>query len=47
METPPLKFYIILGQNFVQIIAKVSSGFMTSGIQAILHLEIRGLNREF
>jgi hypothetical protein len=25
----------------------VSSGFMTSGIQAILHLEIRGLNREF
>jgi hypothetical protein len=37
---PPLKYYIILGKDFVQMIAKVSSGFMASGIQAILHSEI-------
>jgi len=40
LRKPPLKFAILLGKNFVQIIAKVSSGFMASGIQAILHSEI-------
>jgi len=40
LRKPPLKFSIILGQDFVQMTAKVSSGFMASGIQAILHSEI-------
>jgi hypothetical protein len=40
LRKPPLKFSIILGKDFVQMIAKVSSGFMASGIQAILHSEI-------
>jgi len=35
LRKPPLKFSIILGKDFVQMIAKVSSGFMASGIQAI------------
>ncbi len=30
---PPLKSYIILGKDFVQIVAKVSSGLMASVIQ--------------
>jgi len=47
VRKPPLKFAIVLGKDFVQMIAKVSSGFMASGIQAILHSEILGLNREF
>jgi hypothetical protein len=42
-----LKFAILLRKDFVQMIAKVSSGFMASGIQAILHSEMKGLNREF
>ncbi len=37
VRKPPLKFAIVLGKDFVQMIAKVSSGFMASGIQAILH----------
>jgi hypothetical protein len=40
LRKPPLKFSINLGQDFVQMTAKVSSGFMASGIQAILHSEI-------
>jgi hypothetical protein len=34
LNKPPLKFAILLGKDFVQIIAKVSSGFMVSGIHA-------------
>ncbi len=40
LRKPPLKFAILLGKDFVQMIAKVSSGFMASGVQAILHSEI-------
>ncbi len=40
LRKPPLKFSILLGKDFVQMIGKVSSGFMASGIQAILHSEI-------
>jgi hypothetical protein len=40
LRKPPLKFSIILGKDFLQMIAKVSSGFMASGIQAILHSKI-------
>jgi len=40
LRKPPLKFSIILGKDFVQMIGKVGSGFMASGIQAILHSQI-------
>jgi hypothetical protein len=42
LRKPPLKFSIILGKDFLQMIAKVSSGFMASGIQAIYILRFRG-----
>jgi hypothetical protein len=42
LSKPPLKFALLLGKDFVQIIGKVSSGFMASGIQAILHSKIKG-----
>jgi hypothetical protein len=32
LSKPPLKFAILCGKDFVQIIAKASSGFMASGI---------------
>jgi hypothetical protein len=32
LSKPPLKFAILLGKDFVQIIAKVSSSFMASKI---------------
>jgi hypothetical protein len=37
----PLKSYIILGKDFVYIIAKVSAGFMTSRIQGSYILGFR------
>jgi hypothetical protein len=39
LRKPPLKSYIILGKDFVQIVAKVSSGLMASGIQVFFTSE--------
>jgi hypothetical protein len=47
LRKPPLKSYIILGKDFVQIVAKVSSGLMASGIQVFLHLKLPSLTRSF
>ncbi len=41
LRKPPLKSYIILGKDFVQIIAKVSTGFMTFGSQGFYILRFR------
>jgi hypothetical protein len=37
LRKPPLKFSILLGTDIVEMIG---SGFMASGIQAILHSDI-------
>jgi hypothetical protein len=47
LRKPPLKSYIIHGKDFVQIVAKVSSGLMASGIQVFLHLKLPSFTRSF
>jgi hypothetical protein len=47
LRKPPLKSYIIVGKDFVQIVAKVSSGLMASGIQVFLHLNLPSFTRSF
>jgi hypothetical protein len=46
LRKSPLKSYIIHGKDFVQIVAKVSSGLMASGIQVFLHLKLPAFTKK-